>query len=172
MATVSTDSPTREHRMVVAAIAAGVVCVIAAVVALVVLAGNDNRPPAGVGPTGTVRQFLTLSAGENNGYQACRYLTTQEMSNAALAAGETSSCSAGFDSVSLTFGGKVYNANDLKALKYTSVEDHGTATVTVSAGGATRRFRLVPATTAELNEFAAPLSHWRIDQGASALLGA
>jgi hypothetical protein len=167
------DSSTskRERRIIAGGIAFGTLCVVTALVGLVTLAGNDNRPPARADPIGTVRRFLTLTAGDNNGYQACRYLTTQEMGRAALAAGGTASCSQGFDSARLTFGGKTYNANNLKALTYSSVERDGSAVVTVSASGSSLRFHLVPATAAEVNEFGAPPTDWRIDQGAPALIG-
>jgi hypothetical protein len=168
------DSSTskRERRLIVGGLAFGALCVVTALVGLVTLAGNDNRPPARADPIGTVRRFLTLTAGDNNGYQACRYLTIQEMGRAALAAGGTASCSQGFDSARLTLGGKTYNANDLKALTYSSVERDSSAVVTVSASGSPPlRFHLVPATAAEVNEFAAPPTDWRIDQGAPALIG-
>jgi hypothetical protein len=44
---------------------------------LIVLDGNDNQPPAGPGPTGTVRQFLNVAL-DDNGVLACRYLTDAE----------------------------------------------------------------------------------------------
>jgi hypothetical protein len=156
-----------------AGLAVGVVCVIAALIGLVALARGDNRPPARSDAIGTVRRFLTLTAGDNNGYSACRYLTPQEMLRAAVAAGETTSCSQGFDSARLNPGGHRYSANRLKALKYSAVESGGTVIVTVSANGAPMlRFRLVPATAAELAEFAAPPTRWRISAGAAALVSA
>jgi hypothetical protein len=161
----------RERKVIRAAIAVGLIGVVGAFVALVLLAGNDNRPQAGVGPTGTVRRFFTLAAGDDNGYQACRYLTVPEMQRAARAAGETSSCGLGFDSADLTFGGTPYNANRLKALKFTSSQSGSNPVVTVSDGRSSLEFRLVPATAAEVGEFEAPPTHWRIADGASSLIG-
>jgi hypothetical protein len=148
----------------------GVICVVVAIVLLIGLARGDNEPAAGSGPVGTVRQFLTVAALQNNGDVACRYLTNAEMLRVERAAGETTSCGAGFSGATLTIGGKAYGG-DLKQLSFTSAESNGRAVVTVSAAGASKlRFRVVPATPGERNQFAAPATPWRIDSGAAALV--
>jgi hypothetical protein len=147
----------------------GAVCVVAAIVLLIVLAGGDNQPAAGTGPVGTVRQFLTVAAVENNGDVACRYLTNAEMLRVERAARETTSCGAAFSAGKLTIGGKSYGG-DLKQLSFSGAENDGRAAVTVSAGGSTLLFRVVPATAGERNQFAAPATPWRIDSGAAAVV--
>jgi hypothetical protein len=160
---------TRDRKLMAVMATFGAICVIAAIVLLVVLNGDNNDPPAGSGPIGTVRQFLTVAAGEDNGDAACRYLTEAERLRVERAARETSACSAGFNAGGLTLGGKAYSG-DLKALAFTTAENGGHTVVTVSSGGSSVRFGLTLATEGERNEFGAPATPWRIDSGAAALV--
>ncbi|MEA2468215.1 MAG: hypothetical protein QOJ57_2341 [Thermoleophilaceae bacterium] len=161
------EDSSRDRKLIAVMAGFGAVCVTAAIVLLIVLDRNDNEPPAGTSPTGTVRQFLTAAAVEDNGDVACTYLTRAEKLRVKRAA-KAASCSAGFYAGSLTLGGTAYGG-DLKALAFSAADGGGGDVVTVSAGISSVIFRLAPATAAERNEFDAPATPWRIDSGAAAV---
>lgn len=148
--------------------AIGAVCVAVAIALLIVLDGDNNEPPVGSSPTGTVRQFLTAAAVESNGDVACRYLTTAEKLRVERAA-RARSCAEGFYAGTLTLGGEAHGG-DLKVLAFAAAEHGDSAVVTVSAGTSALRLGLAPANASERNEFDAPATSWRIESGAEALV--
>jgi hypothetical protein len=100
-------------------------------------------------PAGTVRGFLGAVV-DNDGVDACRYLTNPERVRAAQHA-----CQAFFGAATLWSDGRPVTSDaQLDGLSYRT---HG-STVTVDG----RRFVLVRATPAERTEFLAPPTPWRI----------
>lgn len=145
---------------------AAVLAVGTAVIGIAVGKGDAEATPAG-----TVRAFLTSAVIENNGVVACRYLTAYASGRVEEPAAPDAGCHITLSSARLRLGGRSIAAeSDLKQLDY-RVEQRGAhARVTVATGGAALTFGVRKATAAELREFRAPPTPWRIDSGIDRLV--
>ena len=123
-------------------------------------------------PAGTVRAFLTSAVVQNNGVAACRYLTTGAGRRVTEPTAPEAGCHITLSSVHLRLGGRSIAAESaLKTLDYRVEQRGAQARVTVAAGGSAVTFGLREATAAELSEFRAPPTPWRIDSGVERLVG-
>ena len=123
-------------------------------------------------PSDAVRLFLTAAAIDNDGLQACRYLTPAARATVAARGGPMQRCSAELDAAALRLGGKSFTTEGSidHGLAYSARYSQGRATVRISYGNGSRSFVLVPADRAERNEFSAPATPWRIAAGATAVV--
>ena len=156
------------------AAALGTLAVAAFVLALTLPVHGAAAMPATATPAGqaadTVRQFLVTAVVDDNPYLACQYLTgSQQRAIARLAAAP--SCRDAFTAATPAFAG-IQSAADVHALRIGVRLLGDRATVSVTGHGARpTTFVLRRATPAELNAFQAPQAPWRIDSGATAVLG-
>jgi hypothetical protein len=119
-------------------------------------------------PAGTVRAFLTDAVIERNGVVACRYLTPGARERVEAATSPDASCPIALSSVGLRLGGRtIAQESDVKKLDYRVEQRGARAWVTVGAG---ESLGLRRATAADLREFQAPPTDWRIDSGVDRLV--
>ncbi len=124
-------------------------------------------------PEHAVRDFLVSAVAEHNGFQACLYLTRGSQLAVEAGAPRDMSCEATLSTYArLVLGGEHVNSEAaVKALTYrVEPEPGGRERVTVSAHGVSRSFLLRQGTQAELGEFQAPSTQWRIASGVGGLL--
>jgi hypothetical protein len=159
-------APSREtNRTIVLALA--LVAVVAAVA--VVLAVRKDDTPA---PQQTVEAFLIAALVDNNGVEACDYLTQRAILEArAVGHRLHDGCHSMFDEAQLTLGGvPVTQERQIKRLHYSVHEDDRHAQVTVSGDGGSFVLLLRHATAEQVGEFAPPGTPWRIYSGVAPLL--
>jgi hypothetical protein len=123
-------------------------------------------------PAGTVESFLIAAAVDHDGFTACSYLSVHARDEArALAPFADASCEATMSLARLRLGNElVQQESQVKALRYAVRRSGRRAQVGVAGDGGATTFVLTGATTAELQEFRAPPTPWRIDSGIAALL--
>lgn len=133
----------------------------------------DHRDVSASGPVPTVRQFLASTIIGTGGFQnGCRYLTPAEQKRVALRGSTAHSCGEALAHARLRLGHKTYTTtrqidDDLDA----NAAGAGRAmAVRIWHGGRSHVFVLVPATSAERNDFMAPATPWRIDSGVASLV--
>ena len=135
---------------------------------------TDGSDVARVGPTpaDAVRQFLVNAAVENNGREACRYLTAPEKAQVAVRGGSPASCGNAFDSATVRLGGKPYGTEWSvdHGLTYRTTLAGNVVLVRASHGAASLAFGVVPATAVDRAEFEGPATPWRIAAGATAIV--
>ena len=139
-----------------------------ALAALTPLAGCARNEPPGApksDPVKAVKEFLIDGSIDNNGYEACVFLTTREQRAAARLTGGLQ-CRQAFDLATFQLGGNtidtVHEVDRLAA----SASVHGDrASVRLTMNGGSARFELVKATRAEQEQFLAPDTEWRIEVG-------
>ena len=151
----------------------GLALLLASFVTFFVRATDDSRA-ARVGPTpaDAVQQFLVNAVGDNNGREACRYLTAAEKAQVGLRGGSPVSCGNAFDTATLRLGGKTYGTERSvdHGLTYTTTPEGNVMLVRVSHGTASLDFGVVPATAVDCADFDAPATPWRIAAGATAIV--
>lgn len=156
---------TRHHRPVAVLAAAAL-----AVVALSACARNDPSGAPGNDPVKAVKEFLIDGTVDQDGYEACVFLTTHEQGEAAGRVG-SSECREAFDLARLRLGGKLVDTvHEVDRLAASAAVDGDRASVRLTSGGQSVRFELVKATSAEQAQFLAPDTEWRIAAGAVPLI--
>ena len=153
------------------------VCALALVIATAVTTAvrairGDRHAVAAGGPVPTVRQFLADAVVDDDGFQACRFLTPAEQKRVALRGATARSCGEALDRAQLRLGDKTYATiraiyGDLDA---GAVQPDGRAIVRIRHGGRSHSFVLVPATPSQRIDYGAPAMPWRIDRGAATLI--
>jgi hypothetical protein len=157
---------TTRHRRPTAALAAAAL----AVVALSACSHDEPQGAAGNDPVKAVREFLTDGTVDQNGYEACVFLTASEQAAVEQRVGGTE-CRQAFDLASLRLGGKLVDTvHEVDHLAASAAVDGDKASVRVTSGGQSVRFELVRATSAEQVQFLAPDTEWRIATGALPLI--
>jgi hypothetical protein len=143
-----------------------------ALLAATPLAACTRNEPAGAvaragdNPVKAVKDYLVNAAVDQNGYEACVYLTGTEQ-RAAVARSGGPECRQAFDLATLRLGGQtIETALQVKRLAARASVRGDRATVRLSRNGDSAAFELVKATPAETNEFLAPDTEWRIAGGA------
>lgn len=165
----------RDHRIMrrnlVARTAAGVAVTLACAVAVSACGRNSSEPAGsqpggGDNPVAVTRDFITDGMIDNNGFLACAYLTLEQQRAAQKRAG-VGECRQAFDTAQFTLGGnRVDTVLAVDRLTADATVDGTRATVRLSRDGDAAEFRLVKADPAELQEFEAPNTEWRIAKGA------
>ncbi len=139
-----------------------------ALAALTPLAACARNEPSGApknNPVKAVKEFLIDGSVDQNGYEACVYLTTREQRAAAKRSGGPE-CRQAFDLGTLRLGGQRINTvHEVERLAATSSVDGDRASVRVTKNGDSARFELAKATHSEQEQFLAPDSEWRIARG-------
>jgi len=129
-----------------------------------------NDPPgavahAGDSPVKAVKDYLVNGSVDQNGYDACVYLTYKEQRAAARRSGGPE-CRQAFDLATLRLGGQTINTvHEVERLDATASVHGDRATVRLTKNGASIGFELVKATKSEANQFLAPYTEWRIAAG-------
>ena len=142
------------------------------VVALVGAATFTHDDASG-SPDHTVRDFLVSTVAERDGFDACTYVTRRALAELHAVERPGMICEAELGSYArLTLGGETIDTEAaVKALDYRDErESGGRIRVTVCAHGDGRTFVLRRATRRERDEFAAPLTPWRVDAGVNGLV--
>jgi hypothetical protein len=145
-----------------------------AVMATALLTSGCERgdAPGGPGddPVKVVKDFLIDGTIDNNGYEACVFMTTRQQRAAARRVGALE-CRQAFDLATLKLGGEpIQTVHEVERLSAGS-EVHGRrAWVRLSRGGESIEFRLVKADAREQDQFEAPDTGWRITRGALPLI--
>ena len=147
-----------------------VVAVVAAATLAVAATAAPERDEAS--PAATVRSLLITGLVDDDGFDACQYLTFHERAAVGRAVGEPhTTCATAIPFAHLVLG---RTSVDLEAaakrLGYHVQVRGPEATVTVTAGGASHTFRLKRAGAAQRAEFRAPPTPWRIDSGVASLV--
>jgi hypothetical protein len=139
-----------------------------ALAALTPLAACARNEPSGApksDPVKAVKEFLIDGSVDQNGYEACVYLTTREQRAAAKRSGGPE-CRQAFDLATFRLGGqRVDTVHEVERLAASSAVDGGRASVRLTKNGDSARFELVKATHSEQEEFLAPDTEWRIVGG-------
>jgi hypothetical protein len=143
-----------------------------ALLAVTPLAACTRNEPAGAvaragdNPVKAVKDYLVNAAVDQNGYQACVYLTEAEQRAAAARSGGPE-CRQGFDLATLRLGGRtIETVHQVERLAASASVRGDRARVRLSTNGDSAAFELVKATPAETSEFLAPDTEWRIAGGA------
>lgn len=152
--------------------------VVAAVVATAVAVPTHDAAASSAaglnthGATTTVRDFLTSSAVDGQGYHACQYLTPAEQAHVAALEGKSASCTDVLTSSPAALFGLNTN-HGIEHLTLHATVRGGTADVTATEPGqAPVAFVLTPTTAGDSSAFASPATGWRIASGATQLFGA
>jgi hypothetical protein len=157
---------TTRHRLPAAALAAAAL----AALALSACARNEPSGAPGSDPVTAVKEFLIDGTVDQNGYEACVFLTTHEQGAAARRVGG-SECRQAFDLARLRLGGKVVDTvHEVDHLAASAAVDGGRASVRLTSAGQSIRFELLKATSAEQAQFLAPDTEWRIAAGVVPLI--
>jgi hypothetical protein len=142
-----------------------------ALLAVIPLAGCTRNEPAGAvaragdNPVKAVKDYLVNAAVDQNGYEACVYLTSSEQRAAATRSGGPE-CRQAFDLATLRLGGQTIDTvRQLEGLAANASVRGNRATVRLTKNGGSAVFELVKATPAETNQFLAPDTEWRIAGG-------
>jgi hypothetical protein len=123
------------------------------------------------GAAQTLRDFLVNGVVDDNAYVACQYLTPGEQQHLARVAGQGQTCRDALTATPPSLPG-VSTGGRIRRLHMRTVVRGGQARIAVSGTGSTSlTFTLRRATPAELGDFEAPPAAWRIESGATALLG-
>lgn len=121
---------------------------------------------AGDNPVKVVKDYLVDAAVDQNGYEACVYLTFSEQRAAVRRSGGPE-CRQAVDLATLRLGGQTIDTvHQVKRLAASSSVRGDRATVRLTKNGESAAFALVKATRTETNEFLAPDTEWRIAGGA------
>lgn len=149
--------------------AVAVIVAMAFAVAAPAVAAHNTRLSRQHTPEATVRDFLTSAVVNNDGFTACRYLT----SRARLSFednGTDQSCASFFGDAHLTLGGLPVQTNaQLNQLSYRVVPKRSASLVEVSHGGQTISFLVRRANWQDTVEFMNPPTGWRIDSSVASL---
>ena len=136
---------------------------------VVALAGCSAIGP-GDDPGAVVQRFITASSVQGNGAIACTFLTFAEQ-RAVSPPGSHEGCRQAMNAGGLVLGGDaIASDHALHELTVHTKTDGDRAWVRVSRDGRTASFELVRADSAELSEFEAPNTNWRIARGAPLLV--
>ncbi len=139
----------------------------------VVLTAAFGRNDHDASAAGTVRAFLIDTAVDGDGVAGCRYLTPAERRHVETTAPPDASCEIALLPATLRLGGRtVATEAAIKRLDYSVHLTGALDSVTVRAPGAAAGMTigLRRATAAEMGEFQAPPTQWRIESGATQLL--
>jgi hypothetical protein len=116
-------------------------------------------------PVKAVKEFLIDSSVDQNGYEACVYLTARQQDAAAARSGGPE-CRQAFDLATFRLGGQTIDTvHEVRRLADHSSVDGARATVRVTNNGHSAGFELVKATPVEQAQFLAPDTEWRIARG-------
>jgi hypothetical protein len=139
-----------------------------ALAALTPLAACGRNEPSGApknDPVKAVKEFLIDSSVDQNGYEACVFLTPPEQRAAATRSGGPE-CRQAFDLGRFRLGGQAIDTvHEVERLAASSSVDGDRASVRVTKNGDSAGFELVKATHSEQQQFLAPDTEWRIAGG-------
>jgi hypothetical protein len=115
---------------------------------------------------------LITAAVDNDGVEACHYLTPAAQVAVAARARPAARCSTALNAAGLKLGGKRFTTESSldHALAYSTRYSHGRAKVRISHRGASRDLILVRASSAQRLELSAPTTPWRIAAGATTVV--
>jgi hypothetical protein len=138
---------------------------LAAVTPLAACARNEPSGAPKSDPVKAVKEFLTDASVDQNGYEACVFLTTGEQRAAAKRSGGPE-CRQAFDLARFRLGGRTIDTvHEVERLAAHSSVDGGRASVQITKNGDSARFELAKATRSEQEQFLAPDTEWRIAGG-------
>ena len=139
-----------------------------AITAITPLAGCARNEPSGApksNPVKAVKEYLIDGSVDQNGYEACVFLTTREQRAAAKRSGGPE-CRQAFDLGTFRLGGqRIDTVHEVERLGASSSVDGDRASVRITKNGDSARFELVKATHSEQGQFLAPDTEWRIARG-------
>ena len=139
-----------------------------ALAALTPLAACARNEPSGApksDPVKAVKEFLIDGSVDQNGYEACVYLTPREQRAAAKRSGGPE-CRQAFDLATFRLGGqRIDTVHEVERLAASSSVDGDRASVRLTKNGDSVSFELVKATRSEQEQFLAPDTEWRIAGG-------
>jgi hypothetical protein len=147
----------------------GVLVVTLGVAVAAVAFGRDSKSAT---PEGTVRDFLVTAAVDQDGVDACDYLTGHAVAELAAVEPRDTSCEQALDAATLTLGRDALDTEAaVKTLSYREQSSGDRARVTVEADGVARTFTLrkvdTPPPAGMLSS-----TPWRIESGVTALTAA
>jgi hypothetical protein len=138
-----------------------------ALAALMPLAACSRNEPQGAknDPVKAVKDFLVVGSVDQNGYEACLYLTTRGQRAAVRRSGGPE-CRQAFDLATFRLGGhRIDSVHEIEHLDSSASVSGSRASVRLSKDGDGARFLLVKATPSEQHQFLAPDTEWRIAAG-------
>ncbi|HEY6758258.1 MAG TPA: hypothetical protein VI318_02165 [Baekduia sp.] len=171
------DAPARRRHRILgvrpSSAAAGLVSVAVLAVAIVIAATNDSDTSTSAATSAsavrTTKDFVTAAVVEDNGENACGYLTSAEQK--AVNDSGFDGCRRTFANGDATAPNDVTTARAVHNLPAAVQMSDATATVRLGRGSGAVTFRLVHATGNDEEAFNAPPTAWRIADGAASLLG-
>jgi hypothetical protein len=138
---------------------------LAALTPLAACSRNEPQGAARTGPVRAVEEYLVDGSIDQNGYEACVYLTRREQRAAARRSGGPE-CRQAFDLATFRLGGqRIDTVHEVESLGASASVDGDRASVRLTKNGDSARFELAKATRAEREQFLAPDTEWRIAGG-------